>query len=49
MFKVHQRNNKMVATGLPILIELELEERLRNKNKIQIQMPSLVIQATYTE
>ena len=46
MFKVHQRNNKMAVTGLPSLIELE-ERLLRNKN--QNQMPSLVIQTTYTE
>ena len=46
MFKVHQRNNKMVVTGLPNLIELE-ERLLHNKN--QNQMPFLVIQATYTE
>jgi hypothetical protein len=46
MFKAYQRNNKLAVTGPPSLIELE-ERLLRNKS--QDQMPSLVIQATYTE
>ena len=49
MFKAYLRNNKMVVKGRPSLIELEERLRNKNKNKHQNQMPSLVIQATYTE